>query len=117
MLCGAIGHLPNNNLNENKFLQNNLYLSAIFFRFGSKAEVARRAQHFRSTLKSRHRWAAPACPFGAMNRHAACYSITSSARTSKEAGTVRPNPLAAFMLITRARPCAGLFLFKGAPGE
>jgi len=76
MLCGAIGHLPNNNLNENKFLQNNLYLSAIFFRFGSKAEVARRAQHFRSTLKSRHRWAAPACPFGATSGHFSAGHLT-----------------------------------------
>jgi hypothetical protein len=36
---------------------------------GSKTEVAPLERHVRSTLKSRHRPANPACPFRAMSGH------------------------------------------------
>src|SRR5471032_1929038 len=39
----------------------------VFTQPGSKSEVSPLAQHVRSTLNSRHRQAAPACPFGANN--------------------------------------------------
>ena len=40
-------------------------------RWGSKSEVAGLARHVRSTLNSRHRQAAPACPFRAFG-HGGC---------------------------------------------
>jgi hypothetical protein len=66
------------------------------FRNGSKTELSPLALHVRSTLKSRQRQAAQACPFRANNglmhrsrqhRH----SITSSARSGSDIGTsMRP---------------------------
>jgi hypothetical protein len=47
---------------------------------GSKTEVAPLERHVRSTLKSRHRPANPACPFRARNGRDVSYPIPFPAR-------------------------------------
>ena len=72
-------------------------------RYGSNSEVGPLYRNVRSTLNSRRRRPAPACPKGANKRlmHRSkrhLYSITLSARPSSEGGTARPSALAVLRL-------------------
>ena len=69
-------------------------------RFGSDSDLDEGNQNVRSTLRSRHREVTRSGPFRAMNRHPGLYSITSSARASKDGGRVRPSAFAVLRLIT-----------------
>jgi hypothetical protein len=90
----------------------------VFTQPRSKTEVPGFARHVRFTRRSRHRQAAPACPFGLELGHcstqSAClkrakfgsrrsHSITSSARSKKASGIVMPSAFAAVRLTTSSK--------------
>jgi hypothetical protein len=70
---------------------------------GQDRKSSMRANVFRFAPKNGHCPMQSACPFGAANSgHGAVYSITSSARARRVAGTCKPNPLADGWLITNS---------------
>src|SRR5215469_1536862 len=74
-------------------------------RFGSKADIGETATDVRFTPESRHCRTPSSGPLCAKSGHSALrkksrYSITSSARASTIAGTLRPKALAVLVLIT-----------------
>jgi hypothetical protein len=76
-------------------------------RFGSKADVTLFNFDVRFTPNSGHPSAQSKCPLWANSRlmqcsNECCYSITSSAATSRFCGMVRPSTLVVFKLMTRS---------------
>src|SRR5262245_43693656 len=70
--------------------------------FGSKADMCGAKRHVRFTPESGHVQRNRACLLRANSGHAACYSITSSARPISVLGTVMPSALAVLRLMTNA---------------
>src|SRR6516165_4786422 len=75
----------------------------VHVRFGSKADIKACPRDVRFTPKSGHRLSLSGCPLCAKSGLTQCnkkdrYSMTSSARTSRDDGTVRPRALAVLRL-------------------
>ena len=74
-------------------------------RFGSIADISAWPCDVRFTPKSGHWWSEFGCPLCAKSRHSALrkerrYSITLSALTMTDSGTVRPSAFAVLRLMT-----------------
>jgi hypothetical protein len=67
---------------------------------GQKAKYSLGVDVFRFSPESGLKTDIAGCPVRAKKRHRLAYSITSSARVSSVAGTVRPSDLAVLRLIT-----------------